>query len=953
MIQLFVRFDTVHGYWLPNISSLHITVFKTVKRLSLLFLLCATSLLISATARLSTEPTTYLSPMYAQPAIPLPQSEADATLRWFMRWDGERIRTVAVPILSQFRAEQPRIRIVLENVENSSDYYQELRSQIERGSLPDILYLATAVANELNQQGLLLPLDRFLQQDAPSLDGYDNTLLDLYRNESGQLYCLPVDMATLAVVYNRDLFDEANVDYPQNSWDWEEFLAVAAATTRDGNADGDLDDEIDRYGVDRFYHYWPVLIWSWAGHNVFDDPRRPTAFLLEEEDSVNALQWLADLHTQHGVMPSIGGTEASSHADKNLFLAGRAAMQITGYWQLPHYLATGLPIAIAPLPTGEHTVNRNDGSCLAIGATTLFPQKAWTFLTFLIGSDGIGAHMLRGQAQQTPTVAALYAHSLFVNPFNLSATRPKETDTGETDTGEIDTDAPLNDELKRWFASDSIKTYPLYDPFYPLYNEWQQIADEELPALWNGASDADSVVGQLANAAENLIEDLPAVSAQPHPDSMREQSLSAGQPLARLSITDTFTTSFATLFTIPHMIPVTHTSPMTDILVIDQSMNVSAISSTLAITANSAQRETLEIGEKGSSGLPPENDWSRLSAPTLPHHYFVAPSGDNSNSGLHRSVPLATLQYALDLVAPGDTIHLAAGNYNENVTTTTAGIPQAPITITGPPDAILRGNGSESAAFYLTHNYYTLTGFTIDGLYGDPMEKEGYTQKLLYVQGMGEKEGVTGLRVLQMQFRNAGGECIRLRYFAQKNEIAYSTFHVCGLLDFVFDNGGKNGEAIYIGTAANQWADGKNPTTDPDESSSNWIHHNEMDTQGNECVEVKEGGYGNIIEFNLCTGQLDPDSAGIGARGNRNVIRYNTVYSNVGAGVRLGGHEVDNVQYGIDNLVYGNYLLTNIAGGVKIINEPQRRICGNYLRQNLGKQAFGASSDGYDPAAPC
>jgi hypothetical protein len=337
----------------------------------------------------------------------------------------------------------------------------------------------------------------------------------------------------------------------------------------------------------------------------------------------------------------------------------------------------------------------------------------------------------------------------------------------------------------------------------------------------------------------------------------------------------------------------------------------------------------------------------------LPRHYFVAPTGDDAHSGLQATTPFATIQHALDLVAAGDTIHLAAGDYFENLTSATAGRADAPITLMGPPDAVLRGTGEASAAFYLTHDYYTLTGFTIDGLFGDPETKDGYTQKLLYVQGKGVKSGVTGLRVLHMRFQNAGGECLRLRYFAQHNEIAYSTFQVCGLLDFVFAEGGKNGEAIYIGTSADQWEDGKNPTADPDGSHHNWVHHNVMDTRGNECVEIKEGGYANLIEHNLCTGQLDPDSAGIGARGNKNIIRYNTIYSNVGAGVRLGGHEVDGIQYGVNNDVYGNSLLGNIAGGVKIVIEPQNRICGNRLERNVGKQVFGEGSDHYEPTASC
>lgn len=43
---------------------------------------------------------------------------------------------------------------------------------------------------------------------------------------------------------------------------------------------------------------------------------------------------------------------------------------------------------------------------------------------------------------------------------------------------------------------------------------------------------------------------------------------------------------------------------------------------------------------------------------------------------------------------------------------------------------------------------------------------------------------------------------------------------------------------------------------------------------------------------------------GISIRGNNNVVRENTVLDAVGAGIRLGGSEVDGIQYGINNEVF-------------------------------------------------
>jgi hypothetical protein len=75
----------------------------------------------------------------------------------------------------------------------------------------------------------------------------------------------------------------------------------------------------------------------------------------------------------------------------------------------------------------------------------------------------------------------------------------------------------------------------------------------------------------------------------------------------------------------------------------------------------------------------------------------------------------------------------------------------------------------------------------------------GLSRQLLYVVGKQPRDGVSGLKMLNMIFKNGGGECVRLRYFARNNEIANSTFQGCGVHDFKFGADGKNAEAVYIG----------------------------------------------------------------------------------------------------------------------------------------------------------
>ncbi len=329
--------------------------------------------------------------------------------------------------------------------------------------------------------------------------------------------------------------------------------------------------------------------------------------------------------------------------------------------------------------------------------------------------------------------------------------------------------------------------------------------------------------------------------------------------------------------------------------------------------------------------------------------YYVSPTGNDANSGTTASSPFKTIQKAIDLAQPGAVINLAAGTYLQDLVSRRNGSATAPITITGPSNAVIKGGGN-ARIIEINHDYITLDGFTIDGLYGDASSANGYRDKLLYVLGKEQRNGVNGLKVLRMTFTNAGGECLRLRYFAQNNEIAYSRFSNCGVHDFRFKAGGKNGEGIYIGTAPEQLGDGRNPTTDPDQSNNNWVHHNSFNTQGNECVDIKEAASGNLIEQNTCTGQKDPESAGLDSRGNGNIFRFNEVYGSVGAGVRLGG---DSSSDGINNDVYGNTLYNNQAGGIKFQRVPQGKICGNTMNNNSGGDSVGSYGDQFNPVRPC
>lgn len=335
------------------------------------------------------------------------------------------------------------------------------------------------------------------------------------------------------------------------------------------------------------------------------------------------------------------------------------------------------------------------------------------------------------------------------------------------------------------------------------------------------------------------------------------------------------------------------------------------------------------------------------SPPVLAEIYFVDPTAHETGIGTSRN-PLPSIQKALERAMPGDTIRLAPGRYFQDFRTVRDGRPSHPIIIEGRKDAIVSGAGAPRIA-QINHDHIELRGFTIDGKHREGGSKDSYRDKLIYVVGARAGDGVTGLRIIGMNLRNAGGECIRLRYQAQRNEVARSTIQRCGIYDFVYGDGGKNGEGIYIGTAPEQLGKNGAPDSAIDRSDANWIHHNTFDTRGNECVDIKEGSSGNIVEHNRCTGQKDENSAGLDARGSGNVFRHNMVYKNRGAGIRLGG---DTAQDGIQNSAYSNTLRDNGVGSLKVQTGPQGKICGNVVAGKKTKTT-GKFGEKVNPQQPC
>ncbi|CAM9466770.1 unnamed protein product, partial [Ectocarpus sp. 4 AP-2014] len=308
-------------------------------------------------------------------------------------------------------------------------------------------------------------------------------------------------------------------------------------------------------------------------------------------------------------------------------------------------------------------------------------------------------------------------------------------------------------------------------------------------------------------------------------------------------------------------------------------------------------------------------------------------------------------QDALDVVNPGDVIELGNGEYWEHLKTRTDGTADMPITIRGAggtddrDNVVLRGAGTSTRVLEIKHDYYIVEDFTVNGHAEDDPDRDAdsdsaedmWRHQLIYAvanREPTERDGgyvsaIDGLVIRHMAVTNAGGECIRLRDHVTYAEVYNNHITDCGIYDYREDGDGKNGEGVYVGTSSSQWDNDNNWDDVPDVCTGNIIRDNYIRTRGNEGIDVKEGTVDTLIEYNEVYMQYDEDSGGIGSRGDRSIIRYNHIEDTDGAGVRLGGHTVDGIEYGKNNQVYGNTMVDCRQSAVKVMVDPQGQICDN------------------------
>jgi multiple sugar transport system substrate-binding protein len=313
-------------------------------------------------------------------------------------------------IAAAFEAQLPGIDVRIEHVPNATDFYTRLATGYAAGLAPDVFLINYRRYGQFAARGALTPVGPLLaSSEVIAEEDYFPEPLEAFRL-GGELMCLPQNLSSLVVYYNRDLFDAAGVPYPEAGWTWDEFLAAAKALTRDIDGDGITDQH--GLGVENSLIRFTPFIWQ-AGGELVDDVDRPTRLTIDTPQAREAIQFFSDLSLVHKVVPTEAEVLATSDEDR--FTNGTTAMLLQSRRVVPTLRQIqSFTWDVAPLPQHEEAAGILHADAYCLSATTENPEAAWKFIEFANGPEGqqIAARVGR----TVPSLRAVAESPVFLGP---------------------------------------------------------------------------------------------------------------------------------------------------------------------------------------------------------------------------------------------------------------------------------------------------------------------------------------------------------------------------------------------------------------------------------------------------------------------------------------------------------------------------------------------------------
>lgn len=303
------------------------------------------------------------------------KEEGPVTLE-FALWNKSQ-EPVMQEIVKVFEAQNPDIKV---NVQLTpyKQYWTKMETAATGGTLPDVFWMNGPRFINYAKNKMVMPLNDRIESSNIEMDKYPQGLLDLY-TYSDELYGIAKDWDTTALWYNKELFDNAGLDYPTNDWTWDDMMAAAEKLTDVengiyGTAARTEDNQVGLYNT--------IIA---AGGHILSDDRLSAGY--DTPETQNGVQVWVDM-LNSGYTPTIEQLTDTSAVD--MFTSGKIAMMFGASWNVKPFLDNENvqgKIDLVTLPSIKDNGAVIHGLINAISANTEHPEESWKLVEFLASKE--------------------------------------------------------------------------------------------------------------------------------------------------------------------------------------------------------------------------------------------------------------------------------------------------------------------------------------------------------------------------------------------------------------------------------------------------------------------------------------------------------------------------------------------------------------------------------------
>lgn len=248
-----------------------------------------------------------------------------------------------------------------------SSYWTMLEAGVSGGELPDVFWMHSAYSQMYSDAGVLLDMNSYIENDdAIELNNYYPGITELY-NSNGTQFAMPKDHDTIAVVYNKAVFDKYGVSYPTSDWTWEEFAQISQEITDKGKADGVYGTYMNT-GSNQ--SGWYNIVYSFGGSIVNADKTKSG---LDDAASLKAMKFVADK-----ILPTCPSQDSMANTGGDTMLvSGKIGMYLDGSWMANAYYSADNKDDLAWVEIPYEDVN-GDGQAQKEERVSIYNGLGWS-----------------------------------------------------------------------------------------------------------------------------------------------------------------------------------------------------------------------------------------------------------------------------------------------------------------------------------------------------------------------------------------------------------------------------------------------------------------------------------------------------------------------------------------------------------------------------------------------